>query len=215
MGVGVIFILALIVVPMPGFAIDALITVSLLSGILILLTALSSKTPAEFSVFPTLLLITTLYRLAVNISTTRMILTKGPTLGSALIQAFGTFVVGGSGGLASYVIGVIIFLILTLVQIMVITRGATRISEVAARFALDSMPGKQLAIDSEQQQGHIDEKEARRRREALQKEMNFYGAMDGASKFVQGDVRVGLIIVAINIIGGLVVGIAIRGEGFR
>ncbi len=214
LGIGVIFILALIIVPLPGPIIDGLIVISLLSGLLILLTALGSNSPSDFSAFPTLLLVTTLYRLAVNISTTRMILTKGPALNSALIEAFGSFVIGGGGTLGSYIIGVIIFLVLTLVQIMVITKGATRVSEVAARFALDSMPGKQLAIDNDLAAGHIEEKEARRRREALQKESNFYGAMDGASKFVQGDVRVGLIIVAINIIGGLIIGMWVRNESF-
>ena len=213
LGGGVIFILTLIVVPLPGIILDALITVSLLSGMLVLLTALGSKSPSDFTVFPTLLLITTVYRLAVNISTTRMILTKGAASDSAMIEAFGTFVVGG-GSKGGYLVGIIIFLILTLVQILVITKGATRVSEVAARFALDSLPGKQLAIDSDLAAGYIEEKEARRRRESLQREMAFYGAMDGSSKFVQGDVRLGLIITVINIIGGLIVGMSIRGESF-
>ncbi len=213
-GMGVVFVMALLIIPLPGVILDGLIVLSLLIALLIFLTALSSNSPADFSVFPTLLLITTLYRLAVNISTTRMILTKGKEADSAMINAFADFVVGGANA-GSMVIGIIIFVILTLVQIMVITKGATRVSEVAARFVLDSLPGKQLAIDSDMAAGHIDEKEARRRREGLQKEMAFYGAMDGASKFVQGDVRLGLIITAINIIGGLVVGMTIRGEGFN
>ncbi len=214
LGLGVVFILTLIVIPLPGYVLDGLIAISLLSGILILLTALSSKSPADFTVFPTLLLVTTIYRLAVNVSTTRMVLSQGDSASSALIQVFGTFVVGGGGSTGSLVIGIIIFTVLVLVQVLVITKGATRVSEVAARFALDSLPGKQLAIDSDLSAGYIDEREARRRRESLQKEMNFYGAMDGASKFVQGDVRLGLVLTAINIIGGLIVGIAIRGETF-
>ncbi|MCB1304895.1 MAG: flagellar biosynthesis protein FlhA, partial [Leptospiraceae bacterium] len=209
-----IFILTLIIVPLPGPLLDVLIGVSLLSGILILMTSLGTNSPAEFTAFPTLLLITTIYRLAVNISTTRMILTEGDQADSALVSAFGSFVVGGGNSVGSYVVGIIIFLILTLVQILVITKGATRVSEVAARFALDSLPGKQLAIDSDQQAGYIDEREARKRRNLLQTEMNFYGAMDGASKFVQGDVRLGLVITAINIIGGLILGVTIQGESF-
>ncbi|MBE7439924.1 MAG: FHIPEP family type III secretion protein [Spirochaetales bacterium] len=215
LGFGVIFIVVLLVVPLPGPILDGLILLSLFSGLIIILTSLNSTTPAEFTVFPTLLLVTTVYRLAVNVSTTRMILTQGANSNSALIEAFGTFVVGGTGSATlSLVVGIIIFIILTLVQVMVITKGATRISEVSARFVLDSLPGKQLAIDSDLAAGYINEKEARRRRENLQKEMNFYGAMDGASKFVQGDVRLGLIITAINIIGGIIVGMSIRGEPF-
>lgn len=214
LGLGVIFILALIIIPLPGFILDGLIAFSLLFGIIILLTSLSITNPSDFSSFPTLLLITTIYRIALNISTTRLILTKGPAADSALINAFGTFVIGGGGTTFSIIIGIIIFLILTLVQVIVITKGATRVSEVAARFALDSMPGKQMAIDADLSAGYIDEAEARRRRLALQQEMNFYGAMDGASKFVQGDVRLGLIITAINIIGGMIIGITIQNLGF-
>ncbi len=213
-GLGVVFVLTLIEIPLPGYLLDGLIAISLLSGILILLTALSSNNPADFSVFPTLLLVTTIFRLAVNVSTTRLVLSEGENASSALIKVFGTFVVGGGGSTGGLVIGIIIFLVLVLVQVLVITKGATRVSEVAARFALDSLPGKQLAIDSDLSAGYIDEAEARRRRELLQKEMGFYGAMDGASKFVQGDVRLGLIITAINIIGGLIVGVSIHGETF-
>ncbi len=212
-GLGLILILGLIIIPLPGYFLDALITISFLAAILIILTSLTSQNPADFSVFPTLLLITTIYRLALNVSTTRMILTEGSQANSNLIQAFGTFVIG-SGDSGGYIIGIIIFLILTLVQVLVITKGATRVSEVAARFALDSLPGKQLAIDSDLAASYIDEAEARKRRENLQTEMGFYGAMDGASKFVQGDVRFGLVMIAINIIGGLVVGVSIRGESF-
>ena len=214
LGLGVVSILGLIIVPLPGPLLDGLLVVSLLLGMVVLMTALASNSPADFSVFPSILLITTLFRLSINVSTTRMILTQGAASSSKMIDAFGTFVVGGSGDASGYVVGVIIFLILTLVQIMVITKGATRVSEVAARFTLDSLPGKQLAIDSDLAAGYIDEKEARRRREGLQKEMEFYGSMDGASKFVQGDVRVGLIITAINIVGGLLVGMLFQGLDF-
>lgn len=214
LGVGVVSILMLIIVPLPGALLDGLLVVSLLLGMLVLMTALASNSPADFTVFPTLLLVTTLFRLSINVSTTRMILTQGPASSSKLIDAFGTFVLGGGGDASAYVVGAIIFLIITLVQIMVITKGATRVSEVAARFTLDSLPGKQLAIDSDLAAGYIDEAEARKRRQGLQKEMEFYGSMDGASKFVQGDVRVGLIITAINIIGGLIVGMAFQGSDF-
>ena len=214
LGLGLIFILVLIIIPLPGYILDALITISFFSAILIILTSLASKNPADFSVFPTLLLITTIYRLALNVSTTRMILSQGSGASSRIIEVFGTFVVGGGGNAGSYVIGIIIFLILTLVQVLVITKGATRVSEVAARFALDSLPGKQLAIDSDLAAGYINEVEARERREKLQTEMGFYGAMDGASKFVQGDVRFGLVMIVINIVGGLIVGTSIRGESF-
>ncbi len=214
LGLGVVFILALIIIPLPGMLLDLLIGISLLMGLLILLTALSSTSPAEFSSFPTLLLITTIYRIAVNISTTRLILTKGAQADSSMITAFGTFVVGGGSSTTGLVVGIVIFVILTLVQIIVITKGATRVSEVAARFALDSLPGKQLAIDADQTAGYIDEKEARRRRQLLQKEMDFYGSMDGASKFVQGDVRLGLIVTAVNIIGGMVIGLTLMNMSF-
>ena len=206
LGSGVIFILILIIIPLPGPILDGLLILSLLIGMLVLMSALSASSPAEFTVFPSVLLVATLYRLSVNVSTTRMILTSPSGSTSQLIDAFGSFVLGGGSGFGSYIVGIIIFLIITLVQILVITKGATRVSEVAARFTLDSLPGKQLAIDSDLAAGYIDEREARKRRENLQKEMAFYGAMDGASKFVQGDVRVGLIITAVNIVGGLIVG---------
>lgn len=214
LGVGVIAILVMLVIPLPGFLLDILIVVSLASGLLVLLTALATKEPSDFSVFPSLLLITTLYRLALNVSTTRQILAQGSAFNSHIIDAFGTFVVGGGTGLGKYVIGFIIFLILIIVQIVVITRGATRIAEVAARFTLDGLPGKQMAIDTELSSGNITEEEAKARRKKIQREVDFYGAMDGASKFVQGDIRAGLIITAINLIGGMIIGMAIRGDSF-
>ncbi len=214
LGVGVLVILGMLIVPLPGFILDVLLVFSLGLGLLILLTALSVTEPSEFSIFPSLLLITTLFRLALNVSTTRSILSKGPAMNSSVIEAFGTFVVGGEAGLGKYVVGLIIFIILTIVQVMVITRGATRISEVAARFTLDGLPQKQMSIDMELNSNAITEQEAKIKRDKLQREVNFYGAMDGASKFVQGDVRAGLIITAINLIGGVIIGSTIRGESF-
>jgi flagellar biosynthesis protein FlhA len=214
LGAGVIGILVMLIIPLPGFLLDLLIVISLASGLIVLLTSLSVREPSDFSIFPNLLLITTLFRLALNVSTTRQILSKGSAFNSHIIDAFGTFVVGGGAGLAKYVVGFIIFLILIIVQIVVITRGATRIAEVAARFTLDALPGKQMGIDTELSSGNINEEEAKIRRKKIQREVDFYGAMDGASKFVQGDVRAGLIITAINLIGGIIIGMGIRGEGF-
>jgi flagellar biosynthesis protein FlhA len=214
LGVGVIAILAMLIVPLPGFILDLLIVVSLAMGLIILLTSLSVKEPSDFTIFPNLLLITTLYRLALNVSTTRQILSQGAGFNSHIIDAFGTFVVGGSTGLGKYLVGFIIFLILIIVQILVITKGATRIAEVAARFTLDALPGKQMSIDTELSSGSINEEEARRRKDKIKREVDFYGAMDGASKFVQGDVRAGLIITGINLFGGIIIGMVIRGENF-
>ncbi|MCB1141041.1 MAG: flagellar biosynthesis protein FlhA [Leptospiraceae bacterium] len=214
LGVGVIAILAMLIVPLPGFVLDLLIVVSLTSGLIILLTSLSVREPSDFTIFPNLLLITTLFRLALNVSTTRQILAKGSSFNSHIIEAFGTFVVGGGSGMGKFVIGFIIFLILVIVQMVVITKGATRIAEVAARFTLDALPGKQMGIDTELSSGNITEEEAGKRKKKVQREVDFYGAMDGASKFVQGDVRAGLIITAINLLGGIIIGMALRGESF-
>jgi flagellar biosynthesis protein FlhA len=214
LGVGVIAIVSMLIIPLPGIILDILLILSLALGLIILLTSLSVKEPSDFSIFPSLLLISTIFRLALNVSTTRQILSQGASFNSHIIEAFGTFVVGGGTGLGKYVVGFIIFLILTIVQIIVITKGATRISEVAARFTLDALPGKQMAIDTEVSSGNINEEEAKKRRKKIQREVDFYGAMDGASKFVQGDVRAGLIITAINLIGGIIIGSSIRGESF-
>lgn len=207
LGIAVISVVAMLVIPIPSFLLDLLMAVSIMIGLITLLNSMINKNNANFSVFPSLLLITTVFRLALNVSSTRLILLKGPAFDAQLIRAFGEFVVQNQ-----YIIGFIIFLILVFVQMMVITKGATRISEVAARFMLDSLPGKQMSIDADLSAGIITEEEARERREEIRKEVDFYGQMDGATKFVQGDVRVGLIITAINIIGGLIVGMAIRGE---
>lgn len=213
-GIGALVIFGMLIVPLPGFLLDLLIVFSIGIGLLILLTALSGKEPSDFSIFPAVLLVTTLFRLALNVSTTRQILSKGPAMGSSVIEAFGTFVVGGGGGIGKYVIGFIIFLILIIVQVMVITRGATRIAEVAARFTLDALPGKQMSIDMEFQNGSITLEEAQKKKDRVRRESDFYGAMDGASKFVQGDVRAGLIITFINFLGGVLIGTSIRGESF-
>jgi len=204
MVVFVIAILAIIIVPLPSYALDFFLTISLSISVLIILISLYIPKPTDLTTFPTLILIITLYRLSLNIATTRMILSnghKGPGAVSDIIASFGEFVVGGN-----YVIGVIVFAILVLINFMVITKGSTRVAEVAARFTLDAMPGKQMAIDADLNAGLIDEKTARQRREQIIQEANFYGAMDGSSKFVKGDAVAGIIITIINIIGGFLIG---------
>ncbi len=200
----VIAILAIIIVPLPSSVLDLFLTVSIAVSVLILMISLYVPRPTDLTTFPTLILIVTLYRLSLNIATTRMILSKGyagPEAVSDIITSFGEFVVGGN-----YVIGTIVFTILVLINFMVITKGSTRVAEVAARFTLDAMPGKQMAIDADLNAGLIDEKTARERREAIIQEANFYGAMDGSSKFVKGDAVAGIIITIINIIGGFLIG---------
>ncbi|MBU1077597.1 MAG: flagellar biosynthesis protein FlhA, partial [Spirochaetes bacterium] len=205
--VGVISVVLMLIIPLPDLLLDILIALNLMIGIIILLSVMYIKSTTDFTVFPALLLISTVFRLALNVSSTRLILLKGPAFNVKIIRAFGDFVVGGN-----YVVGFIIFIILVAVQFIVITKGATRISEVAARFALDAMPGKQMSIEAELNSGLITQDEARVKQVHLKQEAEFYGQMDGASKFVQGDVKVGLIITLINIIGGLIIGMAMRGE---
>ncbi|WP_369685339.1 flagellar biosynthesis protein FlhA [Helicobacter cholecystus] len=200
----IVAILTIIIIPLPSFLLDGMLSLSLALSILIILIGLYIKKPTDFSAFPTLLLLVTLFRLSLNIATTRMILSegyKGPEAVSSIITAFGEFVIGGN-----YVIGVIIFCILVLVNLMVVTNGSTRVTEVKARFQLDSLPGKQMAIDADMNAGLIDEHEAKRRRDALAQEADFYGAMDGASKFVKGDAIAGIIITIVNIVGGFLIG---------
>ncbi|HJE02600.1 Flagellar biosynthesis protein FlhA [Aliarcobacter thereius] len=197
--------LAIIIIPLNQTAIDFFISISLALSFLILLISLYIQKPADLTTFPTLLLILVIFRLALSIATTRSILSEGhngPDAVSTIITSFGEFVVGGN-----MVIGVVIFIILVLINFMVVTKGATRVAEVTARFTLDSMPGKQMAIDADLNAGFIDDKEAQERRKALITEANFYGAMDGSSKFVKGDAIAGIIITVVNIIGGLLVGI--------
>lgn len=200
----IIAILAIIIVPLPSSVLDLFLTISLSFSVLIILISIYIPKPTDLTTFPTLILIITLYRLSLNIATTRMILShghEGPKAVSEIIASFGDFVVGGN-----YVIGVIVFSILVIINFMVITKGSTRVAEVAARFTLDAMPGKQMAIDADLNAGLIDEKTARERREDVIQEASFYGAMDGSSKFVKGDAVAGIIITIINIIGGFLIG---------
>ena len=201
----VMAILAIIIVPLPSELLDVLLTVSMALAVLILLISLYVPKPTDLTTFPTLILILTLFRLALNIATTRMILShghEGTENVSSIITSFGDFVVGGN-----FVIGIIVFSILVLINFMVITKGATRVAEVAARFTLDSMPGKQMAVDADLNAGLIDDAEAKSRRAEILQDANFYGAMDGSSKFVKGDAVAGIIITLINIIGGFLIGV--------
>lgn len=193
--------LAVMIVPVPQIVLDILITADIGLAILILFTTLSAREPLEFSTFPSILLLATLARLALNVASSRLILLEGEA--GSVIQAFGSFVVGGN-----LVVGGVVFLILVIIQFVVITKGAGRVSEVAARFTLDALPGKQMAIDADLGAGLIDEAEAKNRRERIAREAEFYGAMDGASKFVRGDAIAGLLITAVNILGGLTIGIS-------
>jgi len=204
MAVGVIAILGIIIVPMPTLVLDVLLALNISLGLVILMVSLYTTEPLQFSVFPGLLLLVTLYRLSLNIASTRLIL--GDAYAGEIITAFGTFVVKGN-----YVVGFVMFVILIVIQFVVITKGATRIAEVGARFTLDAMPGKQMSIDADLNAGLIDDVEARRRREKIAREADFYGAMDGASKFVRGDAIAGLAITFINILGGFVIGVLQRG----
>lgn len=209
LAVGVVTILFVMLIPLPTIILDAMLSLSIALAFVILLTAMYMKSPLEFSIFPSLLLVTTLLRLALNVASTRLILThgeEGPGAAGKVIEAFGQFVVGGN-----YVIGVIIFLVIFILNKMVITTGTTRIAEVAARFTLDAMPGKQMAIEADLNAGLIDETEARRTRETIRKEADFYGSMDGAAKFVSGDVKAGMIITVVNIVGGLFIGVFQKG----
>ncbi len=200
----IIAILSIIIVPLPSYVLDFFLTLSISISVLILLISLYVPKPTDLTTFPTLILIVTLYRLSLNIATTRMILSKGhegPSAVSSIIDSFGQFVVGGN-----YVIGVIVFSILVIINFIVVTKGSTRVAEVAARFTLDAMPGKQMAIDADLNTGLIDEPTAKKRRAEILQEANFYGAMDGSSKFVKGDAIAGIIITIINIIGGFLIG---------
>ena len=205
LALGVVGIIVLLILPVPAFLLDMLLAISITSAVLILMTSLMIKKPLEFTSFPTVLLVTTLFRLGLNLASTRLILGRGfeGTSGAGqIIQAFGQLMMQGN-----FVIGVIVFAILVLVNFVVITKGSGRIAEVAARFTLDSMPGKQMAIDADLSSGLIDQDTAKQRRKDLEQESTFFGAMDGASKFVRGDAIAGLIIVAINIIGGILIGV--------
>lgn len=197
---GIICIVLMIIIPLPSMLLDILLSINIALSILILLLTLLTKEILDLSVFPTLLLITTLFRLGLNISSTRLILSNG--YAGEIIQSFGSFVVGGN-----YIVGIIIFFIIVIIQFVVITNGSGRVSEVCARFTLDALPGKQMSIDADLNTGTINDEQAKKRRKDLQNEADFYGAMDGASKFVKGDAIAGIIITAINILGGIVIGV--------
>ncbi|KWT84086.1 flagellar biosynthesis protein FlhA [Candidatus Magnetominusculus xianensis] len=207
--IGVVAILVVMLIPLPPILLDLLLSLSISIAVVIVIISVYVQKPLDFSVFPTMLLITTLYRLSLNVATTRLILIhghEGTEAAGQVIQSFGNFVIGGN-----YAVGLIIFLILIIVNFVVITKGSGRIAEVAARFTLDAMPGKQMAIDADLNAGLIDEKGARKRRESIAQEADFYGAMDGASKFVRGDAIAALIITAINIFGGIIIGVLQKG----
>ncbi|HZD92027.1 MAG TPA: flagellar biosynthesis protein FlhA, partial [Pseudolabrys sp.] len=209
---GVLTILVVLILPLPPLLLDFALAISIIFSVLILMTSLFIHTPLEFSAFPTVLLISTMLRLSLNLASTRLILAhghEGTAAAGHVIQAFGNFVMGGN-----FVIGLIVFAILVIVNFVVITKGSGRIAEVAARFHLDAMPGKQMAIDADLSAGLIDEKEARARRKTLEEEGSFFGAMDGASKFVRGDAIAGLLVTGINIVGGMIIGIAQQGLTF-
>jgi flagellar biosynthesis protein FlhA len=209
---GILTILVVLILPLPSIVLDLFLAISITLAILILMTSLFIQAPLEFSSFPTILLISTMLRLSLNLASTRLILSRGHEGTDAaghVIEAFGNFVMGGN-----FVIGIIVFAILVIVNFVVITKGSGRIAEVAARFHLDAMPGKQMAIDADLSAGLIDEKVAKERRKALEDESGFFGAMDGASKFVRGDAVAGLLVVFINIIGGIIIGVAQQGLSF-
>jgi flagellar biosynthesis protein FlhA len=204
MAVGVIGVILLLILPVPKFLLDLLLAISLVSSVLILMTALMMKRPLDFAIFPTVLLVSTLFRLGLNLASTRLVLShghEGHDAAGQVIAAFGALMMGGN-----FIIGVIIFAIILVVNFVVITKGSTRIAEVSARFTLDSMPGKQMAIDADLSSGLITEDQAKLRRKELEQESTFFGAMDGASKFVRGDAVAGLVIVFINVIGGILIG---------
>lgn len=203
-----VIIVLMMVIPLPQVLLDILIALNFTITLMILLTTFYVKRPVDFHVFPSLLILTTLFRIGINVSTTRAILTYGPAMDIKIIRAFGEFVVRGN-----YVVGIIIFIILLAVQYLVIARGSVRIAEVAARFTLDALPAKQLSIQEDLANGIITPEEARRRKEELEREASFYGAMDGASRFIQGDAILSIVITLVDIIGGLIVGILMRGEG--
>ena len=212
LAVGVMVILVMLIMPMPAILLDFFLAISIILSVMILMTGLFIQKPLEFSSFPTVLLISTMLRLALNLASTRLILShghEGTAAAGQVIQSFGNFVMGGN-----FIIGIIVFAILVIVNFIVITKGSGRIAEVAARFTLDARPGTQMAIDADLSSGLIDESEAKRRRKELEEESTFFGAMDGASKFVRGDAIAGLLITFINVIGGIIIGVGQMGLSF-
>ena len=210
--IGLLAMLSMVVLPLPPLALDVLFTFNIALSLLIMLAVFQVSRPLDFAIFPTVLLLATLLRLALNVASTRIVLLNGHTGASAaghVIESFGQFVIGGN-----YAVGVVVFIILTIINFVVVTKGAGRISEVSARFTLDAMPGKQMAIDADLNAGLVTQDEARKRRAEVRTEADFYGSMDGASKFVRGDATAGILILFINIIGGLCIGTMMHGLGF-
>ena len=208
----VLLIISMLVLPLPAFLLDFLFTFNILLGVVIIMIAINSSKPLDFSSFPAILLLATMLRLGLNVASTRLVLVRGhegPDAAGKVIEAFGEFVIGGN-----YLVGFIIFSILMIINFIVVTKGAGRVSEVIARFTLDAMPGKQMAIDADLNAGVIDQETAKFRREEITQESDFFGSMDGASKFVRGDAIAGLLILLINIIGGLVIGVSQHGLSF-
>lgn len=213
LALGLVAILAVMVIPLPRFLLDIFLSIGIAFSIILLLTSVYATRALDFSIFPSLLLMSTLFRLSLNVATTRVILLRGAEEGTSaageVIRSFGEFVVGGN-----YAVGIVIFIILVIINFVVITKGAGRVAEVAARFTLDAMPGKQMSIDADLNAGLINEDEARRRRSEIAREADFYGAMDGASKFVRGDAIAGILIVTVNIVGGIIIGVLQKGMDF-
>jgi len=207
----VITVVVAVILPMPTILLDMLMAANLVFSLLVLLIVLYTNKPTEFSLFPTILLVATVFSLALNVSSTRLILSMGSRFDGRMIRAFSTFVVGSSGN-EGVVVGLIIFIIIIAVQVVVITKGATRVSEVAARFTLDSMQVKMMAVETEYSSGSITEEEAQNRKRQIQKESDFYGSMDGASKFISGNVKVGVLIIVVELLGGIIIGMALYGE---
>ncbi len=208
-----IVVVLMLIIPLPTLLLDTMMALNLAINLLILLLVLFTRQSTDFSIFPTLLLVSTVFGLGINVSSTRLILTQGLNFNGRMVRAFSTFVIGATGN-DGLVTGFIIFIIIIAVQAFVITKGSTRIAEVAARFTLDAMATKQMAVEAEYNSGAITEEEARRRKQEIQRESDFYGAMDGASKFISGNVKIGIFITVIDIIGGLILGMALRGEPF-
>ena len=201
----IMMILAMMVLPLPAFALDVFFTFNIAISVMVLLVAVNTQKTLDFSVFPTVLLVTTLLRLSLNVASTRIVMLEGhngPDAAGKVIEAFGHFMVGGN-----FAVGILVFLILVVINFVVITKGAGRVAEVSARFTLDAMPGKQMAIDADLNAGLIGEEDARRRRSEISREAEFFGSMDGASKFVRGDAIAGIIIMLLNLVGGLIVGV--------
>ncbi|HBI69229.1 MAG TPA: flagellar biosynthesis protein FlhA, partial [Massilia sp.] len=204
----IILLLAMMILPLPAFVLDLFFSFNIALSVIVLLTALYTVKPLDFMAFPAILLVSTMLRLSLNVASTRIVLTEGHTGGAAagkVIEAFGHFLIGGN-----YTVGIVVFVILTIINFTVVTKGAGRIAEVGARFALDAMPGKQMAIDADLNAGMIGEAEARKRRDEVGQEAEFYGAMDGASKYVKGDAVAGIMVTLINVIGGLIVGVVMH-----